>query len=171
MKDAKPYLMHILEECKFLQEKSKNLNFEKFNSDDVLKKAFVRSLEIIGEAVKNIPSHFRKKYSFVPWKEIAGMRDRLIHEYFGVNYKIVWKAVKEEIPELEENIKEIFKREGFSYEKNRHWETNVTTYSIYKVRLGNVEIICKNNSLSKILHKNLISTPGVEIIIHTKIAT
>jgi len=117
MKDVKPYLIHILDECRFLQEKSKNLNFEKFNSDEVLKKAFVRSLEIIGEAVKKIPPHFRKKYSFVPWREITGMRDRLIHEYFGVNYKIVWKTVKEEIPELEENIKEIFKREGFNYEK------------------------------------------------------
>jgi len=120
MKDVKPYLVHILNECEFLQEKSKNLNFENFDSDEVLKKAFVRSLEIIGEAVKNIPSDFRKKYSFVPWREIASMRDRLIHEYFGVNYKIVWKTVKEEIPELEENIKEIFKREGFNYEKETY---------------------------------------------------
>ncbi len=120
MKDVKPYLIHILDECRFLQEKSKNLNFEKFNSDEVLKKAFVRSLEIIGEAVKKIPLHFRKKYSFVPWREITGMRDRLIHEYFGVNYKIVWKTVKEEIPELEENIKEIFKREGFNYEQESY---------------------------------------------------
>ena len=114
-KEAKPYLLHILEECKFLREKSRNLNFKKFNSDFVIKKAFVRSIEIIGEAVKNIPFQFRNKYKSIPWKEIAGMRDRLIHEYFGINYKIVWKTVKEEIPELEKDIKEIFKKEGWDY--------------------------------------------------------
>ncbi len=64
MKDIKPYLMHILDECRFLKEKSESLSFEKFNSDEVLKKAFVRNLEIIGEAVKNIPLHFRNRYSF-----------------------------------------------------------------------------------------------------------
>lgn len=116
-KEAKPYLLHILEECKFLREKSRNLTFEKFNSDPVIKKAFVRSIEIIGEAVKNIPFQFRNKYKSIPWKEIAGMRNRLIHEYFGVNYRIVWKTVKEEIPELEKNIKEIFKKEGRNYKE------------------------------------------------------
>ncbi len=104
MKDIEPYLRHILDECRFLREKSENLDFKKFNSDEVLKKAFVRSLEIIGEAVKNILGHFRKKYPSIPWKGIAGMRDRLIHEYFGLNYKIVWKTVKE----------------GFNYEKETY---------------------------------------------------
>lgn len=111
MKEAKPYLKHILEECKFLRENSKNLSFEEFDSNLVLKKAFVRSFEIIGEAAKNIPLSFKQKYSFIPWKRIAGMRDRLIHEYFGVNYKIVWKAAKEEVPKLEKQIKEILKKE------------------------------------------------------------
>jgi len=112
MKEVKPYLKHILDECEFLREKSEGLNFNEFDSNLVLKKAFVRSLEIIGEAVKNIPVRFRNKYPLILWKEIAGMRDRLIHEYFGVNYKIVWKTVKEEVPELENNIKEILKKEG-----------------------------------------------------------
>jgi len=89
MKVAKPYLEHILEECNFLIQKSKNLNYKKFIKDSVILKAFVRSLEIIGEAVKNIPVGFKDKYNSIPWKEIAGMRDKLIHEYFGVNYKIV----------------------------------------------------------------------------------
>jgi len=116
MKEVKPYLKHILDECKFLKEKSEGLDFDRFNSDTVLKRAFVRSLEIIGEATKNILSSFRDKYPSIPWKEMAGMRDRLIHEYFGVNYKIVWKTVKEEIPELEKSIKDIFKKEGWSYD-------------------------------------------------------
>ncbi|RUM33499.1 MAG: hypothetical protein DSY33_04325 [Archaeoglobus sp.] len=91
MKFAKPYLEHILQECEFLIEKSKEIKFDDFIEEPVLMRAFVRSLEIIGEAVKNLPTGFREKYSEVPWKEIAGMRDKLIHEYFGVNYKIVWK--------------------------------------------------------------------------------
>ncbi len=113
MKNIRPYLNHILDECKFLKEKSEGIAFAEFDSDIVLKKAFVRSLEVIGEAVKNIPKGFRNKYFHVPWKEIAGMRDRLIHEYFGVNYRIVWKTVKEEIPALEKEIKKIMKKEGW----------------------------------------------------------
>ena len=112
MKTVKPYLEHIFEECNFLIEKSKNLNYEKFIKDPVIMKAFVRSLEIIGEAVKKIPDDFKKKYKSIPWKEIAGMRDKLIHEYFGVNYKIVWETVIKEIPKLKKNIEEILTEEG-----------------------------------------------------------
>ncbi len=113
MKSVKPYLEHILEECNFLIEKSKNLNYEKFIKDPVIMKAFVRSLEIIGEAIKKIPCDFKKKYKSIPWKEIAGMRDKLIHEYFGVNYKIVWETVIKEIPKLKKNIEEILTKEKF----------------------------------------------------------
>ena len=75
-------------------------------------RAFVRSLEVIGEAVKKIPSDFKEKHTEIPWKEIAGMRDKLIHEYFGVNYKIVWKTVQLEIPRLMEKIENILKERG-----------------------------------------------------------
>ena len=98
MKSPKPYLEHILQECEFLIEKSREISFEDFIKDPVLMRAFVRSMEVIGEAVKNLPMEFREKYPDVPWKEIAGMRDKLIHEYFGINYKIVWKTVVEDIP-------------------------------------------------------------------------
>ncbi|MGB9780100.1 DUF86 domain-containing protein, partial [Caldanaerobacter sp.] len=84
MKTPRPYLEHILQECEFLIERVKGISFEDFVKDPVLTRAFVRSLEIIGEAVKNLPKEFREKHSKVPWKEIAGMRDKLIHEYFGV---------------------------------------------------------------------------------------
>jgi len=113
MKFAKPYLEHILQECEFLLEKSKGIIFEDFIGDPVLMRAFVRSLEIIGEAVKNLPDEFREKHSEIPWKEIAGMRDKLIHEYFGVNYRMVWKTVLQEIPKLKEQVERIMKEEGW----------------------------------------------------------
>jgi uncharacterized protein with HEPN domain len=113
MKDPKPYLEHILQECDFLVEESNKITFEDFIKDPVLKCAFIRNLEIIDEAVKNLLGSFRDKYQEVPWKEIAGMRDKLIHEYFGVNYKIVWKTIQQEIPKLKEQVKEIMKKEGW----------------------------------------------------------
>jgi uncharacterized protein with HEPN domain len=113
MKFAKPYLEHIVHECEFLLEKSRNISFEAFLKDAVLTRAFVRSLEIIGEAVKNLPQELREKYSDIPWKEITGMRDKLIHGYFGVNYKIVWKTIQQEIPELKEQVEEMMRKEGW----------------------------------------------------------
>ncbi|MHA1237989.1 MAG: HepT-like ribonuclease domain-containing protein [Candidatus Odinarchaeia archaeon] len=106
-KDVEPYLRHILEECSFLMEKSKELEYEKFVNDPVLMRAFVRSLEIIGEGVKNLPNKFREKHPEIPWKDIAGTRDKLIHGYFGVNYQIVWKTVRERIPELKTYVEKI----------------------------------------------------------------
>ena len=87
-------------------ENSSNLTYEKFINNPVLGRAFVRSLEVIGEAVKKLPIEIREKYPKVPWKNIAGMRDVLIHDYFGIKYEIVWKTVKERIPELRKQIEE-----------------------------------------------------------------
>ena len=83
--------------------------FEDFYSDEEKKRAIVRSLEIVGEATKNIPVDFKLKWTCVEWKQMSGMRDRLIHDYFGVDYFIVWDVVRNKIPGLKESIELILK--------------------------------------------------------------
>lgn len=103
------YLKHILDEAAYIVSKSKGINKNSFIRDETLKRAFVRSIEIIGEAVKRLPEDFRKKHSAVDWRAIAGTRDKLIHDYFGIDYDIVWDIVTDEIPELRKHIKKILK--------------------------------------------------------------
>jgi len=104
MKNCVEYLNHIIDECNYLISDSQNLDFEKFFSDSRLKRAFVRSLEVIGEAVKKLPADFKEKHKDISWQEIAGTRNRLIHDYMNVDYEIVWDIVKNEIPQLITNI-------------------------------------------------------------------
>ncbi|MGK7884369.1 MAG: DUF86 domain-containing protein [Crocosphaera sp.] len=101
------YLRHILDETNYLITTSQGLNKKDFINDQTLKRAWVRSLEIIGEAVKQLPPNFRTDYPEIEWRKIAGMRDKLIHNYFGVDYDIVWDAVINEIPYLEQKIMQI----------------------------------------------------------------
>jgi uncharacterized protein with HEPN domain len=88
-----------------------NLSYEEFLNDIKTQDAVVRNLEIIGEAIKNISEELKEKYSRVPWKDLAGVRDKLIHHYFGVNLDIVWNIVKEELPEIILQLEAILKAE------------------------------------------------------------
>ena len=102
----------MLDEINFLAERSQGLRPEEFLANEVLKRAFVRSLEVIGEAVKKLPAEFRQKYSHIDWRAIAGTRDKLIHDYFGVDYEIVWDIVISEVPQLKEQVENILQEES-----------------------------------------------------------
>ena len=110
-KDPKEYLRHIHDECLFIISVSENLLFEDFMDNETLKRAVVRSLEIIGEATKKIPADFKVKWNTIQWKNMAGMRDRLIHDYIGVNYAIVWDVMKNKIPDMNIQISEFLTKE------------------------------------------------------------
>jgi len=111
LKNYNEYLKHIRDECKYLVQQSENVSSEEFLLNGTLKRAFVRSLEIIGEATKKIPKEFKKKHPELNWQEMAGMRDVLIHDYFGINYIIVWDVVINHIPNLLIRIKKILNNE------------------------------------------------------------
>ncbi len=104
-KDPREYLKHIRDECLFLRSRvAPQLSYSEFLDDETLKRAVVRSLEIIGEATKKIPVDFKVRHKAIKWKEMAGMRDRLIHDYMGVNYTIVWDVITNKIPDLLDQI-------------------------------------------------------------------
>ena len=109
-KDPIEYLRHISDECIYLLSVSKDLSKEAFIENETLKRAVVRSLEIIGEASKKIPADFKVQWSTIQWKNMSGMRDRLIHDYIGVNYSIVWDVLKNKIPELSIQIQEVLSK-------------------------------------------------------------
>ncbi|MEW6619663.1 MAG: DUF86 domain-containing protein [bacterium] len=94
------YIQDIIEAINKAESFTWNMPYEEFLCDDKTNFAVIRALEIIGEAVKNIPNETKKKYPEIPWRDIAGMRDKLIHEYFGVKTDLVWRAVKEELPPI-----------------------------------------------------------------------
>jgi len=109
-KEPKEYLKHIRDECSYLiSVTGNNLSYDEFIQNETLKRAVVRSIEIIGEAAKKIPGDFKSRWTSVEWKSMSGMRDRLIHDYMGINYTIVWDVMKNKIPELYNQIIEVIK--------------------------------------------------------------
>ncbi|PQJ26777.1 hypothetical protein BSZ35_17775 [Salinibacter sp. 10B] len=105
------YLRHIEDEAHYLAETSREVSWAEFADDETLKRAFVRSIEVIGEATKNLPTDIRDRYPEVDWRAMAGMRDQLIHGYFGVDYEIVWEVATEKAPVLREEIGAILEKE------------------------------------------------------------
>ena len=106
-KEPIEYIKHIFDECAYIISVSHDLSKDEFLDNETLKRAITRSLEIIGEATKKIPADFKVKWNSVQWKNMAGMRDRLIHDYIGVNYSIVWDVIKNKIPDLHNQISEV----------------------------------------------------------------
>jgi len=100
------------DEVRYLQAQSAGLDAATFQSDPTLRRAFVRSLEIIGEAAKHVSESFRARYPAIPWRAMAGMRDRVIHDYLGVDYEIVWDVVRNKIPVLKIELERILAAEN-----------------------------------------------------------
>lgn len=101
------YIRDILQNMQDAEEFLQGCTYDQFVSDKKTFNAVVRSIEVIGEAAKHVPTDVREKYPGVPWKEMAGMRDKVSHFYFGVDREAVWYAVKERIPALRPMIEQI----------------------------------------------------------------
>lgn len=106
-KQPEEYLKHILTEIKYLTAEAQGMTLVDLVKDETKMRAFSRSLEIIGEASKKVSEEFRSKHADVDWKSMAGMRDKLIHDYFGVDYEIVWDVIINELPKLKDQLQKL----------------------------------------------------------------
>jgi len=107
------YLQDILETIESCESFIEGMNFDQFASDEKTIFAVNHALEIIGEETKHIPEEIRNEYPFVPWRKMAGIRDVIIHAYFGVNLNIIWNTATERLPELKRDIEKIVEEQNF----------------------------------------------------------
>jgi len=108
-RDHRSFLQDILDSIDRIENYTADLEFEEFKNNSLVIDAVTRNLEIIGEATKNIPEEIKEKYSEVPWKEMAGMRDKIIHGYFDIVYTTLWETIKNDLPPTRPQIEEILK--------------------------------------------------------------
>ncbi|SRR3989344_2757131 len=108
-RDTSLFIDDILENIELIEKSVKKLSKEKFKLNRLIVDATIRRLEIIGEAVKNIPNALRVRYPEIPWKNIAGFRDVIIHGYFGIDLDLVWKIIKEDLIKLKKDIQRVSK--------------------------------------------------------------
>ena len=106
-KDNSVYLKHVMDSVKRIEEYTKDVGKEQFMAKPIIQAAVIREIEIIGEATKMIDNKFKETHNSIPWKSMAGMRDKLIHGYFGVDLESVWKTVQEDIPFLKKELNKI----------------------------------------------------------------
>jgi uncharacterized protein with HEPN domain len=109
MRDYLDYLLDIRDSIHKIEKFTKAYTLSRFADDEKTQLAVVKSLEIIGEAVKKIPATLKRKHPNIPWRKVAGMRDKLVHEYYGINIKVVWRTVTEDLPPLKPIIADILK--------------------------------------------------------------
>jgi uncharacterized protein with HEPN domain len=112
MRNLRLYLKDILVAMEAIEEFVEGIEFDEFKQDDRTSSAVIRKFEIIGEATKQVPEDIRQQYPQVPWKEMAGMRDKLMHFYFGVDYNLVWQAIKYRVPQIKPVIRQILEDLG-----------------------------------------------------------
>ncbi len=110
MDKDKIYLKHIIDSINLISKFIFGMNKQTFVNNEVVISATIRQLEVVGEAVKNISKELRKKYPKIPWKQAAGTRDNLIHEYFNVDLNQVWETIKINLPELKEKVNQLLKK-------------------------------------------------------------
>jgi uncharacterized protein with HEPN domain len=108
--DQSAFLHHILDAIKKIEKYIRDIDEESFKKNDLIQDGVIRQIEIIGEAAKRLSNEITGQSPNIPWQDITGMRDKLIHDYFGVDIDTVWLAAKKDIPQLKEEIKQIIEK-------------------------------------------------------------